>query len=173
MLSRWHVLKLEHALQTLEATRRWAQTSPGCATVQTPITAHLDDSAQQVGPELSVQGGHAFSVLQAVALLKGLAVGELAGLQEVQQGPQLLERVLQGRARDQQLVAEVPACQLLQGCSWSVPAAAEVDRVCTAAPAWHALSSSLLTACAGDEQLAADKPARQLLLPHEWSARAD
>ena len=76
--------------------------------------ACLDDAAQQVRPQLSMQGGHAVRAVRVVARLKVLAVVELLGGQEVQQGPQLLEAVLQGRSRDQQLVLEAPADELLR-----------------------------------------------------------
>lgn len=53
-------------------------------------------------------------VLQGVRLLEMCAVRELVGLQEVQEAPQLLNAVLEGRSRDQQLVLKSPLLQLLQ-----------------------------------------------------------
>jgi hypothetical protein len=75
---------------------------------------------------------HLVRVLQAVCRLKLLAAAKGCGLQEVQQGPQLLEAVLQRRAGDEQLVLEVPARKLLQAhSSITTPASDGIHVFCS------------------------------------------
>lgn len=57
---------------------------------------------------------HRLGVLERVLRLEKGAVGKLFRLEKVQERPQLLDAVLQGRARDEQLGLKVPLLQLLQ-----------------------------------------------------------
>ena len=62
-------------------------------------------------PQLSA---HLVRVLHVVLRLEGLRVVEPRGVQEVQQRPELLERVLQRRTRHQKDALERPGRQLLR-----------------------------------------------------------
>ena len=78
------------------------------------------DVAQKLEASVSNDNGgylevaHPFGVGKAVCRLKVSAAGEFQRLQEVQEGPQLLDAVLQWSSSDQKLVLEIPGCQLLR-----------------------------------------------------------
>ena len=86
-------------------------------------------------------GAHVLGVLQRVARVELVDVGELGGLQEVQQRPELTHAVLQRRARDEQLVLEVPLAQLLR--TWT-PQSAQHTGFDTTAGATNQVHTHLL-----------------------------
>jgi hypothetical protein len=73
----------------------------------------LDDAPQKVRLQVVMQLADTLWVLEVVLHLEVLAAGKAEVIKEVEQGPELLHRVLQWRARDEQLVLERPCQQLL------------------------------------------------------------
>ena len=78
------------------------------------FASHASQPAPHPALPLMKAGAHVLGVLQRVARVEIVDVRKLGGLQEVQQRPELAHAVLQRRARDEQLVLEVPRAQLLR-----------------------------------------------------------